>query len=60
MANDFERYLLSCDTLLDEMDYEVQSIVMEEADAFFHGEKTAEDTAKMIQNRVSILVGERS
>ena len=42
------------------MDYEVQSIVMEEADAFFHGEKTAEDTAKMIQNRVSILVGERS
>jgi hypothetical protein len=33
---------------------------MEEADAFFHGEKTAEDTAKMIQNRASILVGERS
>ncbi len=58
--DDFERYLLSCDTLSGEMDYEVQSIVMEEADAFFHGEKTAEDTAKMIQNRVSILVGERS
>ncbi|HNZ99893.1 hypothetical protein [Ruminococcus sp.] len=58
--DDFERYLLSCDTLSGEMDYEVRSIVMEEADAFFHGEKSAEDAAKMIQNRASILVSERS
>ena len=35
-------------------------IALEEAAAFFAGDKTAEDTAGVIQNRVSIYLGEQS
>ncbi len=39
---------------------EVDSIVMEEIEAYFKGDKTAEATAETIQNRVSILISEQS
>ena len=42
------------------VDPEVTAIVQEETEAFFAGDKTAEDTAKIIQNRVSIYLGEQS
>ena len=58
--DDLERYILTCDTLLNSMNLEVKNICTEEADAFFHGEKTAEEAAKMIQNRASILVSEKN
>ena len=58
--DDLERYVLSCDTLANVMDYDAQSICYEEADAFFNGEKTAEEAAKMMQNRISILVSEKN
>ncbi|WP_024860058.1 extracellular solute-binding protein [Ruminococcus flavefaciens] len=58
--NELERYILSCDTLMYSMNYDVENICFEEADAFFHGEKTAEEAAEMIQNRTSILVSERN
>ena len=34
-------------------DKTIQSIVMEEADAYFNNDQTAEDVARVIQNRVS-------
>jgi ABC-type glycerol-3-phosphate transport system substrate-binding protein len=34
-------------------------IVLEEADAFFSGDKSAEETARIIQNRVEIYLGEQ-
>ncbi len=37
-----------------------EQIILEESQAFFAGDKTAEDTAKIIQNRVSIYLGEQS
>lgn len=55
-----ERYVLSCDTLVSTMDYDVKQVCFEEADAFFAGEKTAEEAAKMMQDRISTIVGERS
>lgn len=58
--DDLERYVLSCDTLANAMDYDVESICYEEADAFFNGEKSAEEAARMMQNRISILVSERN
>ena len=58
--DDLERYVLSCDTLANTMDYDVESVCYEEADAFFNGEKTAEEAAKMMQNRISILISEKS
>lgn len=58
--DDLERYVLSCDTLANTMDYDVESVCYEEADAFFNGEKTTEEAAKMMQNRISILVSEKS
>ena len=52
--------MLSCDTLVSTMDYDVKQVCFEEADAFFAGEKTAEEAAKMMQDRISTIVGERS
>jgi ABC-type glycerol-3-phosphate transport system substrate-binding protein len=39
---------------------EVKSIVMEEAEAYFSGDKTAAETSGIIQNRVSIYLAEQS
>lgn len=39
---------------------EVDSIIYEEIQAYFKGDKTAEATAETIQNRVSILISEQS
>ncbi|MCM1529115.1 MAG: hypothetical protein NC093_03865 [Alistipes sp.] len=41
-------------------DDEIQSIINEEVEAFFAGEKSAQDAADIIQNRVSILISEKS
>ncbi|MBR6069028.1 MAG: extracellular solute-binding protein [Ruminococcus sp.] len=41
-------------------DEDVNNIVNEEIQAYFSGEKTAKQTAEIIQNRVSILVSEQS
>lgn len=58
--DDLERYILSCDTLANAMDHDAQSICNEEADAFFNGESSAEEAAKMMQNRISIIVSEKN
>ena len=42
------------------VDPNIEAIVREETDAFFAGDKTAEETAAIIQNRVSIYLGEKS
>lgn len=39
---------------------QIMTIITEEAQSFFAGDKTAEDVAKVIQNRVSIYVSENS
>ena len=39
---------------------DVDKIVDEETNAYFAGERSAEDTAEMIQNRVSIMLSEQS
>ena len=36
----------------------ISAIIMEEAGAFFHGDKSAEDAAKVIQNRVWLYLNE--
>jgi hypothetical protein len=41
-------------------DSQIESIVQEEVTAFFTGDKSAEETAKIIQNRVSIYLAEQS
>lgn len=45
-------------TMLNEPDTKLMEIINEETAAFFSGSKTAEDTAKIIQNRASIYVSE--
>ena len=39
--------------------YEINNIITEETAAFFDGQKTAEETAKIIQDRVSLYVAEK-
>ena len=41
-------------------DTDIMDIINEEAAAFFSGDKTADDVAALIQNRVSIYLGETS
>lgn len=42
-----------------EMDQALYDIVLEEADIFFSGDRTAEETASIIQDRASVYIGER-
>lgn len=53
-------YILKCDSLSTPLDDDMYNICLEEAEAYFNGEITAETAAEHIQNRVSILVSERS
>ncbi|NMD44714.1 MAG: hypothetical protein GYA88_04740, partial [Clostridiales bacterium] len=47
-------------SMINEPDQKLMEIIGEETAAFFDGSKTAEETAKIIQNRVSIYVSEAS
>ena len=58
--SDLKNYILGCDTILNSFGEDIYSVCCEEADAFFNGEKTADEAAGMMQNRISILVSERS
>jgi uncharacterized protein CbrC (UPF0167 family) len=40
-------------------DQEIYDIIVDDAAAFFEGQKSAEETAKLIQNRVSLYVNEQ-
>lgn len=51
-------YILSAKSMTS-YSVDVDNIVSEEAEAFFNGERSAEETADIIQNRVSILVSEQ-
>lgn len=44
---------------IDVMDNSILSIVLEEAAAYFHGQKTPEQVAAIIQNRVNLYLSER-
>ena len=55
-----EEYILGIKAGSYYYDEEVYNIINEEVQTFFKGEKTAQETASVIQNRVSILVSEQS
>lgn len=40
------------------LDQNIANIINEESGAFFAGQKSAEETARIIQNRVSVYIGE--
>lgn len=46
-------------TTLSTTDEELRNVIYEEATTYFAGDRNAEETAKIIQNRVKIYVGER-
>jgi len=41
-------------------DQSVMSIILEECEPFFAGQKTAEEVASIIQNRLSLYIAERA
>lgn len=58
---DYEKFMElyeSCHTL-STYNQEILDIIKEETAAFFDGQKTAEETARLIQNRVSLFVAEQ-
>ena len=54
------RELIDGITMISQNDREITGIILEEAAAYFNGQKTSEDVAQLIQNRVQTLVYERS
>ena len=53
-------FIKNISTITNSYSLDIIQIIEEESQAFFNGEKTAEETAKMIQNRASIFVSEQS
>lgn len=54
-------YILNCtETGIGYASDEVGNIFNEETQAFFKGERTAEETAELLQNRISIILSEQS
>lgn len=53
-------YIKSCDTIGTVLDKDIVYVCEEEAGLYFAGEQTAEKSAELIQNRVSVLISERS
>ena len=50
--------LESADKIVGSVDEQLTSIITEEADPFFKGQKSAADVANIIQNRIQIYVNE--
>lgn len=55
-----EDYILNIKANTYFYDSTIYNIINEETEAFFKGEKSAQETASIIQNRVSIIVSEQS
>lgn len=55
-----EAYIINAKPAVFYYNDEVTNIITEETEAYFAGDKTAEQTAEIIQNRVSILISEQS
>ena len=53
------RNLIGSVTVFNRNDTSLSDIIEEETQAFFNGQKSAEDTAKMIQSRATIYVNEQ-
>ena len=53
------RELVETTTKLADYDTEIQGIVSEQAQAFFSGQKSAEEVARLIQSKVNIYVNEQ-
>lgn len=66
VSPEYDRDLTDWMILLEQADHisswtttEVQSIILEEAQPYFHGDVTAEECARRIQNRIEIYLSER-
>ncbi len=55
----FRDYVISIDTRYESAN-EISNIISEECSAFFSGQKTPEEVAEIIQNRVSVYINENS
>lgn len=57
--NRLNNYISTINNKLDTNDYDINKIINEEVLSMINGEKTPEETALMIQNRVSIMISEK-
>ncbi len=55
-----EEYILGVEPASFDWSNNINEIIKEEISAYFEGERSAQETAELIQNRVSILVSEQS
>ena len=57
--NKIVNYIMNTTVIVDDFDPEIQNIIMEEAEAFFEGEKSSDEIIKNLQNRISLLLSEQ-
>ena len=57
--NKFVDYITGTTTIVDNFDPEIQNIILEEAKAFFEGEKSSDEIISSLQNRISLLLSEQ-
>lgn len=55
-----EQFILNTKINVSSYSREIYDIIMEEVEAYFKGDKSAEKTAEAIQNRISILISEQA
>ena len=58
-AAEWKTLLEGADSFSDSISSELYSVILEEAQAWFHGDCSAEEAARRIQNRVEIYLAER-
>ena len=57
--NRLNNYISTINNRIDTNDYDINKIVNDEIFLMINGEKTPEEAAQMIQNRVSIMISEK-
>ncbi|RKM57056.1 extracellular solute-binding protein [Butyrivibrio sp. X503] len=59
-VDEIKNFILSINNIYEARGQEMSEIIVEEASAYFAGQKSAEEVAKIIQSRMTILVSENS
>ena len=57
--NSFQQEVINSSTKMMDYDQSIINIVLEESAAYFAGQKSAEDVAKLIQSKANIFVNEQ-
>ena len=59
-ADYITKYIEATDMVVDDFDPAIEDVFVDELMPFIEGEKTADETAKLLQDRISLILSEQS